>query len=138
MYIIKAIFSTSRFIISEIKLIKILEVVCLLCSCTLWILFKVLVPKKSSECLSLLVFFSGSLRSGVETVGGVREKERELLPFATGLVPVEIPHPNQFLHSLRGRCKKGRRGEKKMGRGISPRSPLFPIPLLFPLLDNSF
>ena len=27
MYIIKAIFSTSRFIISEIKLIKILEVV---------------------------------------------------------------------------------------------------------------
>ena len=46
MYIIKAIFSISRFIISEIKLIKILEVVCLLCSCTLWILFKALLPKK--------------------------------------------------------------------------------------------
>ena len=33
-------------------------------------------------------------------------------------------------------AKRG--GEKKMGRGISPRSPFFPIPLLFPLLDYSF
>ena len=76
--------------------------------------------------------------SGVETVGRVREKEREIFAFVTGLVSVEILHPNQFLHSLRGRCKKGRGGEKKMGRGISPRSPLFPILLLFPLLDYSF
>ena len=57
MYIIKAIFSISRFIISEIQLIKISEVLCLLCSCTLWILFKVLLPKK--ERVSL--FFIGIL-----------------------------------------------------------------------------
>ena len=53
--------------------------------------------------------------SGVETVGRVREKEREIFAFVTGLVSVEILHPNQFLHSLRGRCKKGRGGEKKWG-----------------------
>ena len=35
--------------------------------------------------------------SGVETVGRVREKEREIFAFATGLVSVEILHPNQFL-----------------------------------------
>ena len=84
MYIIKAIFSISRFIISEIQLIKISEVVCLLCSCTLWILFKVLLPKKERVSLFLLVFFSGSrgsLRSGIETGGGVWEKEREIFPF---------------------------------------------------------
>ena len=44
---------------------------CLRCSC-----------QKSSECrCSLLVFFSGSLRSGIETGGRVREKEREIFPF---------------------------------------------------------
>jgi len=67
-----------------------------------------------------LVFFKGSLRSGIETGRGVREKEREIFPFATGLVSVEILHPDLFLPSLRGRCKKGRggegRGEKNGGR----------------------
>ena len=47
---------------------------CLRCSC-----------QKRSECrCSLLVFFSGSrgsLRSGIETGGGVWEKEREIFPF---------------------------------------------------------
>ena len=62
--------------------------------------------------------------SGVETVGRVREKEREIFAFVTGLVSVEILHPNQFLHSLRGRCKKGRGGEKNGERYFSSFSSL--------------